>query len=134
MNSRVLSALAALLLVACLSRAEEKFDCEKSVKRLSNVSQSLTRMLMMLQLNAEESARTGGDSGIKQTRSRNIGTKAYHSSNHISNSVNSNHDHSQNRLTVGMGEVVAVINGVEFRTRHNDYQMAMPSTKSGANG
>jgi len=89
---------------------------------------------MMLQLNAEESARTGGDSGIKQTRRGNMGTKAYHSSSHISNSVNSNHDHSQNKLTVGMGEVVVVMNGVEFRTRHNDYAMMMPSTTSSENG
>merc|ERR1712038_3255 len=131
----VLGVIVASALFASFIRAEdEKFDCEKSVKKQNNVIQSLTKMVMMLQLNAEESARTGGDSGIKQTRSRNIGTNAYHSSNHISNAVNSNHDHSQNRLTVGMGEVVAVINGVEFRTRHNDYQMAMPSTTSGANG
>ena len=29
-----------------------------------------------------------------------------------------------------MGEFSAVINGVEFRTRHNDYQLVMPSTTS----
>ena len=30
----------------------------------------------------------------------------------------------------GMGEVIAVMNGVEFRTRHNDYKLVMPSTTS----
>lgn len=29
-----------------------------------------------------------------------------------------------------MGELVAVLNGVEFRTRHNDYKMQMPSKTS----
>ena len=27
-----------------------------------------------------------------------------------------------------MGEFIAVLNGVEFRTRHNDYRLFMPST------
>ena len=27
-----------------------------------------------------------------------------------------------------MGEIVAVLNGVEFRNRHNDYGLRMPST------
>ena len=40
------------------------------------------------------------------------------------------HDHANHRHTVGMGEVVAVLNGVEFRTRHNDYGLYMPSTKT----
>ena len=29
-----------------------------------------------------------------------------------------------------MGEVTVVMNGVEFRTRHNDYALKMPSTTS----
>ena len=31
-----------------------------------------------------------------------------------------------------MGEFIAVLNGVEFRTRHNDYRLFMPSTTSEA--
>ena len=31
-----------------------------------------------------------------------------------------------------MGEFIAVLNGVEFRTRHNDYRLFMPSTTSNA--
>ena len=30
-----------------------------------------------------------------------------------------------------MGEFVAVLNGVEFKTRHNDYRLYMPSKTSG---
>ena len=33
--------------------------------------------------------------------------------------------------TTGMGEFSVVLNGLEFRTRHNDYKMVMPSTTSG---
>lgn len=44
--------------------------------------------------------------------------------------VASIHDHSNYIGTVGMGELVAVLNGVEFRTRHNDYKMQMPSKTS----
>ena len=29
-----------------------------------------------------------------------------------------------------MGELIAVLNGVEFRTRHNDYKMRMPHRTS----
>ncbi len=29
-----------------------------------------------------------------------------------------------------MGEVIAVLNGVEFRTRHNDFQLNMPHRTS----
>ena len=44
------------------------------------------------------------------------------------------HTHSNYRNLVGMGEMVAVLNGVEFRTRHNDYKLRMPSTTSSQYG
>ena len=68
-----------------------------------------------------------GNSGIKQTRTLDGGTRPYMSQSHTGKSVASIHDHASNIRTVGMGEIVAVLNGVEFRTRHNDYQLAMPS-------
>ena len=37
------------------------------------------------------------------------------------------HDHSNNVRTVGIGEIIAVMNGIEFRTRHNDYRLYMPA-------
>lgn len=44
------------------------------------------------------------------------------------------HGHPNYRGTVGLGEIVAVLNGVEFRTRHNDYKMKMPSLSSSEYG
>ena len=41
-----------------------------------------------------------------------------------------NHDHENYMHTIGMGEVEVVLNGVNFRTRHNDYKLSMPSTTS----
>ncbi len=40
------------------------------------------------------------------------------------------HEHANNIRTVGMGEFIGVLNGVEFRTRHNDYRLNMPHTSS----
>lgn len=40
------------------------------------------------------------------------------------------HTHSDHRGTVGMGELIVVLNGVQFRTRHNDYKLNMPSKTS----
>ena len=40
------------------------------------------------------------------------------------------HDHSNYRDLAGLGEFIAVMNGVEFRTRHNDYHMFKPSTEN----
>lgn len=44
------------------------------------------------------------------------------------------HDHSNYNDTLGMGELIVVLNGVEFRTRHNDYRLKTPSSKSRAYG
>lgn len=37
------------------------------------------------------------------------------------------HNHADHKYTIGMGEIAAVLNGVEFWTRHNDYRLAQPS-------
>ena len=43
--------------------------------------------------------------------------------------ISSNHLQFIDRFcrTVGMGELNVVLNGIEFRTRHNDYRLRMPS-------
>ena len=40
------------------------------------------------------------------------------------------HEHANNIRTVGMGEFIGVMNGVEFRTRHNDYRLKQPHPNS----
>ena len=90
----------------------------------------LTRQLMMQQMAAEERSRTDGDSGIKQVRHGTSGTESYYSPSHVGSGPASIHDHANNIRTIGMGEIVAVLNGLEFRTRHNDYQLVMPHRTS----
>ena len=90
----------------------------------------LAQQVMMQQTAAEEKTRTDGDSGIKQIRSGNSGTKSYYIETHVGNGAASIHDHANNVRTVGLGEFSAVMNGVDFRTRHNDYRLVMPHRTS----
>ena len=58
------------------------------------------------------------------------GTETYFSDSAYGYSFAANHDHENYMHTIGMGEVEVVLNGVNFRTRHNDYTLSMPSTTS----
>eukprot|EP00112_Aurelia_sp_Birch-Aquarium-sp1_P018055 Seg4252.2 transcript_id=Seg4252.2/GoldUCD/mRNA.D3Y31 product="hypothetical protein" protein_id=Seg4252.2/GoldUCD/D3Y31 len=108
--------------------AKQAIDEQKaSNEKLSREVTRLSRQVMLQQFFTEERVRSEGSSGLKQTRNRNIGLKNYFSETHNGNSMAAIHDHANNIRTVGMGEFVAVINGVEFRTRHNDYRLYMPS-------
>lgn len=40
------------------------------------------------------------------------------------------HNHNNYPRAIGLGELIAVLNGVEFRTRHNDYKLRMASTST----
>ena len=65
---------------------------------------------------------------FSQVRRTQEGSEAYNSDSVYGVSFGAIHDHANNIRTVGMGEVAAVMNGVDFRTRHNDYSLAMPHT------
>ena len=65
-----------------------------------------------------------------QVRHQREGTQTYFSSSVYGGSFTAIHDHANNVRTIGMGEVNAVLNGVDFRTRHNDYGLRMASTSS----
>lgn len=103
---------------------------EESQKMKTRVG-ALTRQMMLQQLFIEERLRSEGQSGVKQTRNGVGGTKSYHLNSHLSGQrIVAIHDHSNNIRTVGMGEFIGVLNGVEFRTRHNDYRLYMPSSNT----
>ena len=94
------------------------------------MTNTLARQIMMQQLFNEERIRSEGQSGVKQKRSRYTGTKPYHADTFSHTSFLQMHDHANHKHTVGMGEFIGVLNGVEFRTRHNDYGLYRPSTTS----
>ena len=62
------------------------------------------------------------------------GMKTYDTASYGGRSVGAIHDHSNLERTCGLGEMVAVLNGLEFRTRHNDYKLRMPVHNKTYNG
>ncbi|KAK3583174.1 hypothetical protein CHS0354_025691 [Potamilus streckersoni] len=87
----------------------------------------LTRQVMLQQLYVEEKIRSDGASGLKHIRHHIDGTKPFYGASHVEGSIAAIHEHANNIRTVGMGELNLVMNGVDFRTRHNDYLLRMPS-------
>jgi len=91
----------------------------------------LSRQVMLQQLFVEERIRSEGHSGVKQVRHGREGTRNYYSDTHgNSGRLMAIHEHANNIRTVGLGEFIGVLNGVEFRTRHNDYRLYMANKTS----
>ena len=102
----------------------------KTVEAMKKIIGALGRQMLLQQLFLEEKIRSDASSGVKQVRHVIDGTRNYYSSTHTRGSVVAIHDHSNNVRTIGMGEFIGVLNGVEFRTRHNDYRLYMPHRTS----
>lgn len=121
-----------LLQCMCLILSIRTISTNKEeIERLEKEIGKLSRQVMLQQLFIEEKTRSEGDSGLKQTRILNDGSKPYHfPTTRSKRGVAAIHDHGHMKRTIGVGEFVAVLNGVEFRTRHNDPELRMPSTTS----
>ena len=91
---------------------------------------AITRQTMLQQFYTEQRVRSEGQSGLNILRQRRAGSKNYFTESHTGNSAAAIHDHANNIRTVGMGEFNAVMNGIEFTTRHNDYRLYMPHRTS----
>ena len=109
---------------------KDELPMDKKIEQMQKQIDSLSRQLMLQQFYTTQRVRTEGNSGLKQIRVTVGGLKNYQSQSHTGRSAASIHDHANNIRTVGLGEFVAVLNGVEFRTRHNDYRLVMPSKTS----
>jgi hypothetical protein len=93
--------------------------------------QLLARQMIMAQTNFEQRVRSTGGSGLTQTRSYKGGSRAFHTSSDINGlGAASLHNHADFHSVLGMAEFGAVLNGVEFWTRHNDYGLRTPSKTS----
>lgn len=101
-----------------------------SDKDIENLLNAITRQTMLQQFYTEQRVRSEGQSGLNILRQRRAGSKNYFTKSHTGNSAAAIHDHANNIRTVGMGEFNAVMNGVEFTTRHNDYRLYMPHRTS----
>jgi len=80
----------------------------------------------------ESLLRSSGGSGVTSSRGTGTGSHPYHTASWSTYHASflSIHDHADIRDTIGMGELEAVMNGVNFKTRHNDYRLLQPSVSS----
>ena len=80
----------------------------------------------------ESFLRASGGSGVTSARGTGAGSHPYHTSSwsNFGLSFLAIHDHADLRDTIGMGELEAIMNGVNFKTRHNDYRLKQPSLNS----
>lgn len=115
---------------------ESEFEAAamETVHDLSDSIGHLSRMLILQQFNFEQRIRSQGDSGLTNVRGAYDGDAAYDDGAYTNGAVASIHNHADNILIVGIGEIQAVLNGVEFQTRHNDYNLRMPSRNSSKYG
>jgi len=104
---------------------------DTSLAGLRSVVQRLASALIDSQTEQRQNTRLSGQSGVTRIRqNKGQGSRPYHDSTFVDNSFLSIHNHVDYKHTLGMGEFCAVMNGVSFCTRHNDYKMRMPSTTS----
>merc|ERR1719495_2688171 len=81
-------------------------------KFLKNTVHAVTRQVMLQQFYVEEKLRSDGSSGLKQVRIRKGGLNNYFAAGHSGGSAAAIHNHANNIRTVGMGEFIAVLNGI----------------------
>ncbi|XP_067666741.1 uncharacterized protein [Haliotis asinina] len=96
---------------------------------LEKLLETVARQIMLQQLFFNERIRNAYDSGVKQIRYTREGPRPYHSDSHSGQLAGSIHDHPDQYRTMGLGELDVVLNGIDFRTRHNDYKLQMPDNR-----
>lgn len=91
----------------------------------------LLRHSMMGTFYREQRVRSEGQSGIKIVRQRSVSDlHNFEVESHAGKHTAAIHDHVQYKALAGKGQTTMVMNGVEFNTRHDDYGLRMPSTRS----
>jgi len=102
----------------------------ETIRQMEGVIAALAENAIVMQTAMEQRVRSQGSSGLTTVRGYDGGLKSYHDASYSRTSVANIHNHANNINTIGMGELMAVLNGVEFQTRHNDYQLLMPHKNS----
>lgn len=112
------------------SNGTDQAASSKTVVAMQGQINSLQRTIIMQQVALEQRVRGEGGSGLNIKRAIKKGLHDYHDDSFSGTSIAAIHNHANNKRTVGMGEFSAVLNGVEFQTRHNDYALAQQSKMS----
>eukprot|EP01064_Diplonema_japonicum_P018904 TRINITY_DN275_c0_g1_i2.p1 TRINITY_DN275_c0_g1~~TRINITY_DN275_c0_g1_i2.p1 ORF type:complete len:1096 (+),score=388.85 TRINITY_DN275_c0_g1_i2:41-3328(+) len=98
----------------------------ESVEKLKGTVAALGRQLILAEARTAERVREQGQSGLTLTRSVEQGSDAYYEPSYGSMGAANIHNHANTHHTIGLGEFGAVLNGVQFTTRHNDYSLVQP--------
>lgn len=88
---------------------------------------ALSRVALLMQVSSEEQLRAHGASGLTRVRTFGHALSSAADGRFTYSAAANVHDHADFEGTLGLGEVGAVLNGVEFTTRHNDYKLRMNS-------
>lgn len=92
--------------------------------------EALNGQIMSQQWDVDEMVRTTGSSGLQKIRMLNQGTKPFYSASHADRyRVAAIHDHPEAERVLGSGEMAVVLNGIEFRTRHDDFLVQMRGSR-----
>lgn len=103
---------------------------EERVKKIEEDNAKFAKQVMLQQFFSQELARSKGDSGLLGVRLTQVGTKNYFETAHFQRGYIAIHEHSNYDRTMGLGEMSVMMNGVQFRTRHNDYKLRQAHTSS----
>eukprot|EP01062_Namystynia_karyoxenos_P082219 TRINITY_DN9220_c0_g1_i1.p1 TRINITY_DN9220_c0_g1~~TRINITY_DN9220_c0_g1_i1.p1 ORF type:complete len:1154 (+),score=325.35 TRINITY_DN9220_c0_g1_i1:393-3464(+) len=98
----------------------------ETVTRLKGAVAAVVRQLISNEMRMQQRVREEGQSGLTLVRAGQQGLDAYQTQSYASYGAANAHNHANIRQTVGLGEFQAVLNGVQFMTRHNDYSMVTP--------
>uniref|UniRef100_A0A0B7AYD4 Uncharacterized protein n=1 Tax=Arion vulgaris TaxID=1028688 RepID=A0A0B7AYD4_9EUPU len=126
----VLLAMCLSLTVGRTSARKKPLTITEELAQLKKAVIQLSKQVMLQQTFAEERVRNEGSSGIKIVRAVETGLHNYKSATFLGPAAFACHDHSDYDRTIGLGEMSVVLNGVAFRTRHNDYELVQPSRTS----
>ncbi len=126
-------ALCMLLLAApAVTRAQGEHgegvveSLQADVAQIREALKTLAMQLKSQQMDVEDRTRTSGHSGLTLTRSSLVGCRPFEEDSFIGRtSVANMHNHPDHKRTIGLGDFSAVLNGVHFLTRHNDYGLYM---------
>lgn len=97
----------------------------EELDKLKGIVYAMARQNVIAGMTTEQRVRHEGGSGITETRNYDSGDKTYYEASYTNIGFANIHNHANLKSTIGMGEIGAVLNGVEFWTRHNDYSLQM---------
>ena len=94
-----------------------------TVQKLKGTVAAIGRLLISMEVRIAQRTRSEGHSGVSLVRSTRGGSDAYHTAAYTEGGAAAGHNHANTHHTIGMGEFQAVLNGVLFTTRHNDFSL-----------